>query len=177
MVLLSAYAVLVSRYSGQKDIIVGSPLSNRNRGETENLIGLLSNTLAFRIDLNDDPSFENLLKRVKSIVLGADKHKDLPFEKLVEELQFPSSPSYSPIFKVMLVLQNLPLESLQLPALKLNISNIFNVSPALDLSLTFWKKADGLVLNWDYNGNLFKQDTIINLNTDLLIFLETISAL
>jgi amino acid adenylation domain-containing protein len=108
MTLLAAFNVLLHKYSGQDDIVVGSPIAGRNRSEVEELIGFFVNTLALRTDLSGDPSFRGLLKKVREVCLGAYAHQDLPFETLVEELQPERSLSYNPIFQVMFELENLP---------------------------------------------------------------------
>ena len=106
MTLLAAFYVLLSRYTGQQDIVVGTPITNRTHAETEGLIGFFMNTLALRGDLSDDPTFRELLTRVRATALGAYAHQDLPFEKLVEELQPERSMSHSPLFQVVFTLQN-----------------------------------------------------------------------
>ena len=105
MTLLTGFAVLLSRYSGQEDVVVASPVANRGRTELEGLIGLFVNTLALRVDLEGEPSFSELLTRVREVALGAFSNQDLPFEKLVEELNPERHLSYSPIAQVMFVLQ------------------------------------------------------------------------
>ena len=108
MTLLAAFQTLLYHYSGQSDIVVGTPIANRTRSEVEGLIGLFMNTLALRGDLSGDPRFTALLGRVRESALGAYAHQDLPFEKLVEELKPERSLSHSPVFQVMLILQNAP---------------------------------------------------------------------
>jgi len=105
MTLLAALTVLLSRYSGQEDIVVASPVANRERSELEGLIGFFVNTLPLRVDLEDDPSFRELLARVRETSLGAFSNQDLPFEKLVEELNPEAHLSYSPIAQILFVLQ------------------------------------------------------------------------
>src|SRR5205823_12283458 len=105
MTLLAAFEVLLYRYTSQEDLVVGTPIANRTRAELEGLIGFFTNTLAMRVDLSRDPTFRELLARVRETALGAYTHQDLPFEKLVEELQPQRSPSHSPVFQVMFVLQ------------------------------------------------------------------------
>jgi non-ribosomal peptide synthetase component F len=108
MVLLAGWQTLLSRYSGQSDVVVGTPIANRNRMETEGLIGFFVNTLALRADLRGRPSFRELLRQVREVTLGAYAHQDVPFEKLVEELQPERRSRASPIFQVSFALQNAP---------------------------------------------------------------------
>src|SRR5581483_1928234 len=106
MVLLAAFDVLLSRYSGQDDVVVGTPIANRSLPEVEGLIGFFLNTLALRGDLSGNPSFREFLARVKSSALGGFAHQDLPFERLVDELAPERSLSHSPIFQVMFTLKD-----------------------------------------------------------------------
>ena len=111
MVLLSAFDVLLFRYTGQRDVVVGTPIAGRTRAETEGLIGFFVNTLALRAEIHDEEPFRALLARVRETCLGAYAHQDLPFERLVEELNPARDLSRTPLFQVMLVLQNAPRES------------------------------------------------------------------
>jgi len=108
MTLLAGFQALLSRYSGQDDIVVGAPIANRNRGEVEGLIGFFANTLALRTSLRGDPTFRDLLERVKNTALGAYAHQDMPFERLVEDLRPERSLSHNPLFQVLFSLQNAP---------------------------------------------------------------------
>ena len=117
MTLLAALKVLLHRYTGQDDIVVGTPIANRTQAETEGLIGFFVNTLVLRTNLSDDPTFRELLGRVREVALGAYAHQDLPFEKLVEVLHPERNLSHSPLFQVLFVLQNTPLSAFELPGL------------------------------------------------------------
>src|SRR5262249_17103822 len=119
MTLLTAFQVLLSRYSGQEDIVVGSPIANRTRTELEGLIGFFVNTLVLRTDLSGNPTFRELLHRVRKVALEAYTYQDLPFEKLVEELRPERTLSYSPLFQVLFALQNFHLQRLELEGLTL----------------------------------------------------------
>ena len=121
MTLLAAFQTLLYRYSGQEEIVVGTDIAGRNRAEMEPLIGFFVNQLVLRTDLRGGPSFVELLQRVREVALGAYAHQELPFEKLVEELQPERDLSRSPLFQVKLVLQNAPAaESLGLPGVQLS---------------------------------------------------------
>ncbi|MDF5712391.1 MAG: amino acid adenylation domain-containing protein [Rhizonema sp. NSF051] len=160
MTLEAAFAILLSRYSGQKDILIGSPVANRNRREIEPLIGFFVNTLVLRTNFKGNPTFGELLTRVQEMALGAYAHQDLPFEQLVEELQPQRSLSHAPLFQVIFVLQNTPMSALELPGLIL--SPLLNESRTAkcDLTLSMIETAQGIVGNLEYNTDLFEPSTI-----------------
>jgi amino acid adenylation domain-containing protein len=160
MTLLAAFQTLLARYAGQEDIVVGSPIANRNRAEVENLIGFFANTLVLRTDLSGDPSFRELLGRVRETALGAYAHQDLPFEKLVEELQPERNLSHNPIFQVMFALQNTPAQSLSFGGLTLRPMNAKSETAKCDLSLFIAETPNGLSGRWEYNTDLFDRTTI-----------------
>ena len=160
MVLLGAFQALLARYSGQEDIAVGSPIAGRTRAETEELIGFFVNTLVLRTDLSGDPSFREVLSRVREVALGAYDHQDLPFEKLVEELQPERDLSRVPLSQVFFALQNVPQEALKLPNLALERQNVEGGTVKFDLSLFMFEEEQGLKGRLVYNADLFDDTTI-----------------
>ncbi|NET07737.1 MAG: amino acid adenylation domain-containing protein [Symploca sp. SIO2B6] len=160
MTLLAAFKILLYRYTFQEDILVGSPIANRNRTEVESLIGFFVNTLVLRTDLSGNPSFRELLARVRQGTWDAQDYQDLPFEKLVEELQPERDLSYSPLFQVMFVLQNAPQVDLELSGLTLSFLNSENATAKLDLTLDLQETDSGLVGAFDYNTDLFDKATM-----------------
>ncbi|WP_045055626.1 non-ribosomal peptide synthetase [Aliterella atlantica] len=157
MTLLAAFQILMSRYTGQTDIVVGSPIANRHRAEIEPLIGFFVNNLVLRTDLAGNPTFKEVLLRVKAATLGAYAHQDLPFEKLVE-LQ-PRDLSRHPLFQVAIAFANTPITALDLPNLTLSQFEFDEGTSKLDLELHFWNLA-GIKGKAIYNTDLFDRDTI-----------------
>jgi amino acid adenylation domain-containing protein len=176
MVLLAAFSILLSRYSRQEDIVVGTPVAGRDRSELEGLIGLFVNTLALRTDLSGNPSFRELLRRVREVTLGAYAHQDLPFEKLVEEIRPERRLSHAPVFQVMLGFQNVPNSAMELPGLKLSSLDIRSGSAKVDLTLNALIRPDGLRLGMIYNVDLFQGSTIEGMLAHLQTLLESIAA-
>jgi aspartate racemase len=160
MVLLAAFQVLLHRYSGQEDIAVGTPIANRNRVEIEGLIGFFVNTLVMRTGLGGDPSFRELLGRVREVALEAYAHQDLPFEKLVEEISPERDPSRSPLFQVMLVLQNAPEVEPKLSGLKVENVQGDRKTAKFDLTLLLTEDGGGLKGVFEYSTELFDGATI-----------------
>ncbi|HYV11048.1 MAG TPA: condensation domain-containing protein, partial [Pyrinomonadaceae bacterium] len=160
MTLLAAFQTLLHRYANQSEIVVGTPIANRNRTETESLIGFFINTLVLRTDFSGNPSFRELLQRVRDVALGAYAHQDLPFEKLVEELQPERSLSHTPLFQVVFVFQNTPLGSLEFSDLKLTPLGGDNGTAKFDLTLTMEETDQGLAGSVEYNTDLFDAATI-----------------
>jgi amino acid adenylation domain-containing protein len=160
MVLLAAWQLLLSRYSGQDDVVVGTPIANRHRAETEPLIGFFVNTLALRAKLTPQMSFRELLAQVRDVCLGAYAHQDMPFEKLVEELQPERSLSHTPLFQVTFSFQNMPSEPLVLPSLTL--SPLLPEPEAVKFDLSLFAGEDGNVLRMmiAYNAGLFEAESI-----------------
>src|SRR5262249_39561663 len=114
MVTLAGFQALVSRYSGQTDFAIGTPIANRTRVETEGLTGCFANTLAMRADLSNDPSFLETFGRLRGTAMGAFAHQDVPFEKVVDDLQPHRDPSHTPLFQIMFAFQNVPMSVPQL---------------------------------------------------------------
>ena len=176
MTLLAGFQTLLYRYTGQSDILVGSPIANRNRREIEGLIGFFVNTVVLRSQIEESSSFINLLKQVREVTLGAYTHQDLPFELLVEELQPQRNLSHTPIFQVMFALQNAPGNELKLSGLNLEYLPVENNTARFDLSLSFTNNAEGLVGELEYNSDLFDADSISRMLGHLEILLTDITA-
>jgi amino acid adenylation domain-containing protein len=174
VLLLTAFNVLLLRYSGQEDVLVGTPIANRNRQEIEGLIGFFVNTLVMRSDLSGDPQFRTLLRQTRNVALGAYENQDLPFDKLVEELRPERQFSRSPIFQVMFVLQNAPLEPLKLPGLEPSRLDFRTGGAHFDLTLYLEESPQGLKASWSYNTDLFDEATISAMAEHYCILLEGI---
>ena len=160
MTLLAAFQTLLHRYTGQDDIIVGAATANRNHVEIEGLIGFFVNTLVLRNDLSGNPTFRELLGRVRKVTLDAFDHEDVPFEKLVEELLVSRNMSYNPLFQVVLVLQNAPLEPLKLSGVTQSALEIETDTAKCDLTVELTESSDGLAGAIEYNTDMFDSDTI-----------------
>ncbi len=176
MTLLAAFATLLYRYTGQTDILVGSPIANRNRREIEGLIGFFVNTLVLRLNLDHDLSFQDLLNHVREVSLTAYAHQDLPFEMLVETLQPQRDLSHTPLFQVMFVLQNAPIADLELTGLKVSPLSTENRTAKFDLTLSMENLEEGLVGVWEYNTDLFDDSTIERMSGHFVTLLEDIVA-
>ena len=157
MALLSGVAVLLQRYSNQLDIVVGSPIANRQEAQLEQLIGFFVNSLVMRIQVNPNQSFSSLLAAVQKTTLDAYSHQDLPFERLVEELSPQRSLSTTPLFQVMFAVQNAPMGTQRLKNLEVETERIRNegLRTRFDLELHAWELETGLDLLWVYNRDIF----------------------
>jgi amino acid adenylation domain-containing protein len=168
MTLLAGFKILLHRYTNQTDIPVGSPIANRNSSELEELIGFFVNSLVLRTDLSNNPTVQELLTRVRDVALAAYAHQDLPFEKLVEELQPTRSLSINPLFQVVFALQNAPMKQLELPGLTLSSLTVEMKTTRFDLELYLWECSEDFRRLW---GNDWQQSTglrgVIVYNTDL----------
>lgn len=163
MTLLAAYEVLLQRYSGEDDIVVGTPMAGRQMPETEHLIGLFINTLPLRTSLAGDPTFAEVLGRVKDSALGAFAHQDLPFERMVKELHPERSLSRNPLFQVLFVLQNEEILPLEFPGLVTEHFRLGNTMANFDLTLDIVEKDGELVCLFESNADLFESETIVRL--------------
>ncbi|MGB7498148.1 MAG: amino acid adenylation domain-containing protein, partial [Candidatus Acidiferrum sp.] len=174
MTMLAAFEVFLYRYTSQDDLVVGSPIANRNRVETEGLIGFFVNVLVLRTDLSGNPSFRELLRRVRQVCLGAYSHQDLPFDRLVEELHLQRDLSRNPLFQVMFALQNAPLRPLELPGLALTPVEGDSETAHFDLTLQIVDTEQELTAALVYNTDLFEAGTIARMLANFQTLLEAI---
>ncbi|MGD0136413.1 MAG: amino acid adenylation domain-containing protein, partial [Bryobacteraceae bacterium] len=173
MVALAALYAVLARYSGQTDILIGSPVAARPSVETEELVGFFTNTVILRGNLDGDPSFRELLLRVRQTALEAYSHQDLPLELLVHEIAVERDPSRSPLFQVMLVFQNAPVRRLELHGLETSVQEIPKDSSKFDLSIELTPSGEALDAAIEYNTDLFDSDTIDRLWGHLTGYLES----
>jgi len=176
MTLLAAFNTLLHRYTGTEDILVGTPSANRDRSEIEGLIGFFVNTLVMRTDVSGNPSFSELLTRVREVAMEAYTHQHLPFEMLVEALQPQRDLSHTPLFQVMFILQNAPTSELELTGLSVSSLPIETATAKFDLTLAMQNTATGLAGAWEYNTDLFDPSTIERMTGHFLTLLEAIVA-
>ena len=160
---LAAWQTLLARHTEQTDIAVGSPIANRNRVETESLIGFFVNTLVLRTDCSGNPTFRELLERVRSMVLDAQAHQDVPFEKIVEHLQLERSLSHTPLFQVVFALHNAPAQVIDLPGLKLASLDVQRRTAKFDLMLELFERNSIISGSLEYSTDLFDDTTITRL--------------
>jgi len=176
MTLLAAFQTLLQRYTGQDDIIVGSPIAGRTRVETEGLIGFFVNTLALRTDLSGDPSFLDLLGRVREVALGAFTHQELPFEKLVEELRPERGLGHTPLLRVAFALQNVPSQHWEMPGLIVTRRKLDPGTAKFDLTLYTTETPEGLEAVLEYSTDLFEAATVDRMLGHFQTLLEGIAA-
>jgi amino acid adenylation domain-containing protein len=176
VLLLSAFDVLLHRYTGENDIVVGTAFSGRQHSELEGIVGFFLSTLPMRSDLSGNPSFREVVRRNRKTTLAAFKHRDLPFEKLVEELQPTRSLSHAPIFQVLFVLTKQPDNMGQFGNLSMHSANFAYEGAKLDLQLTITETLDGLETSLLYNVDLFEATTIQRMLKHFELLLESIIA-
>jgi hypothetical protein len=160
MTLLAAFQILLARYSGQQEVVVGSPIANRHREELEPLIGFFVNTLALRADLRDNPTFLALLAQIKATTQAAYEHQDLPFERLVEEIAPERNLQHNPLVQVTFALQNAPMGAWELAGVQVKIAASEVQSTRFDVEVHCWEVGDGLQVSAIYNRDLFDAATI-----------------
>jgi amino acid adenylation domain-containing protein len=160
MTLLAAFQTLLHRYTGQDDIVVGSPIAGRTHVETERLIGFFVNTLALRTDLSGNPTFRELLGRVRKMAMEAYAHQDLPFEKLLQELKLERDLSRPPLFQVLFNLENIPIKAVKTSSLSIDEFEFDSGASQFDLALEVIEKDEGLSCLLNYSTDLFDAATI-----------------
>lgn len=178
MTMFAAFVALVHRYTNQEDFCIGTGLANRRWKETEGLLGMILNTVALRADLSGDPSFEELLCRVREVTVDAYANQDLPFDRVIEAIQPARSLSYSPLYQVTFSFHDAPLVEVDVPDLKINIKEaLSNESAKFDLNVIVIpeggqqyrrqrsREESGMILIWEYNSDLFRPDTIERIST------------
>jgi amino acid adenylation domain-containing protein len=174
MTLLAAFKTLLYRYTAQEDVIVGSPIAGRNRAEFEGLIGFFISTLVLRTNLSGNPSFRELLGRIREVTLEAYAHQDVPFEKLVEELQPERTLSRTPLFQVWFNMYNWTSKPVQFSGLEIEPFSIFETSSKFDLTLYVKEQNQEIELKLVYNANLFEPDRMAELIAQFQSLLEQI---
>jgi amino acid adenylation domain-containing protein len=175
MALITAFAVLLSRFSGQKDLAIGSPIAHRNRKEAEGLIGFFVNTLVMRQDLHGNPTFKEMLNRVRQTAFEAYQNQDVPFEKIVEELQPEREANSIPLFQVTLSLQNTGQLSIQIPCLTVEPFDVPVQTNMFDISLMLHEEPAGLNATLIYSSDLFDADTMARFSRHFEVVLERMS--
>jgi natural product biosynthesis luciferase-like monooxygenase protein/amino acid adenylation domain-containing protein len=173
VMLLSAFSVLLMRYTGQRDILIGSPIANRTRRELEDVIGFFVNTLVLRVDLSGNPRFQELLGRVREMTLAAYAHQDLPFEQLVAQMELKRDLLLQPLFQVAFVLQNFPI-SFDLPGISWSQFQLARTTSRFDMVITLNEEKGRLLTTVEYSTDLFEAATIERLLRHWQALLEAI---
>ncbi|HEX5890087.1 MAG TPA: amino acid adenylation domain-containing protein, partial [Pyrinomonadaceae bacterium] len=176
MTLLAAWKVLLVRMSGASDILVGTPVAGRNSRGLEGLIGFFVNTLVLRTELTGEQSFAEVLKRVREVCLEAYAHQEVPFERVVEELQPDRDLNHPPLFQVLFSLQNAPLPQVDLPGIRLRVEDNTSDTAKFDLALEITEDADELACVWQYDTNVFDAATIKRMAAHYQTLLSSIVA-
>jgi amino acid adenylation domain-containing protein len=176
MLLLAAFKTLLFRYSGQEDVVVGIPSANRSRSELHPLIGFFVNNLVLRTSLADNPTFTELLARVREVTLRAYDHQDVPFDTLVHELHTERSVGHAPLFQTMFSFQNFPLEDLELPGLRITPVDMEVGIARYDLCVEMYPRHGELRTYFEYNTDLYHPDTIAAMQEHLLTLLKEVLA-
>jgi non-ribosomal peptide synthetase component F len=174
MVLLAAFQVLLGRWSNQQDVVVGSPVAGRSHRLTEGLIGFFVNTLVIRTDLSGDPEFRELLQRVRETTLAAYAHQEVPFQKLLAELQPYRDRSRQALYQVVFALHNMQLSPLELPGLRVLPLSTEHTSAKFDLRLDCFESEAGLLGRLEYATDLFESATIERLTQNYRQVLQAV---
>ncbi len=174
MVLLAAFKVLLARYTGLEDIVVGSPSASRTRTELYQMMGFFVNNLVLRTDLSGNPSFSELLTRVREVTLRAYEHQDVPFDQLVQALRPERSLDHSPLFQTMFIMQNFPVDQLKLPGLQAKPVELEVDTARFDLTLEAFPRKGALDVFFDYNSDLYNAGTIDRLQQHYLTVLRAV---
>ncbi|MEH2000622.1 MAG: condensation domain-containing protein [Nostoc sp.] len=175
MILLAAFQTLLHCYTDQEDIVVGTDIANRNQAETKELIGFFVNQLVLRTDLSGNPTFLELLERVREMTLEAYAHQDLPFDKLVDVLNPKRELNRTPLFQAKIVLENTQTPSLQLPGLTITSLKVENKTVQFDFLLELNETEQGLFGVWEYNTDVFERDTIVRLSNNFATLINKIA--
>ncbi|MEJ6480686.1 condensation domain-containing protein [Nostoc punctiforme UO1] len=175
MVLLAAFGTLLNWYTDREDIVFGTDIANRNQAETKALIGFFANQLVLRTNLSKNPTFLELLERVREMTLEAYAHQDLPFDKLVDALNPKRELNRTPLFQVKLVLENTQTPSLELPGLTISSLKIEKKTVQFDLLLELNETEQGLFGIWEYSTDLFERDSIVRLSKNFATLLAEIA--
>ncbi|HEY7415994.1 MAG TPA: condensation domain-containing protein, partial [Ktedonobacteraceae bacterium] len=174
MALLASWNVLLARYSGQKDILIGTLIAGRTRLEIENLAGYFVNSLVMRTNLSNSPTFKEVLRRVREVTLGAFMHQDVPIEKVLEKLQLERDVSQNTLFQVLFILQNATTPLQPITGLQTKVREIDNGTAKFDLLINLEELADGLRLGLEYSTDLFERSTITRMAEHWRTLLESI---
>ncbi|MCE0556895.1 aminotransferase class V-fold PLP-dependent enzyme [Motilimonas sp. E26] len=175
MGLHAAFSTLIARYSNETDIVIGTPIANREQAEVANIIGFFANTLVLRADLSDRPSFNQLLQQSRDNLYQAYAHQQAPFEKVVERLNPERSANYSPLFQVMLVLQNNEQAKFELDGMVLEPITVDTKDAKFDLTLYVSENQQGLSFRWEYNSDLFDAETIARMGLHFELLLKQLT--
>lgn len=175
MTLLAAFLTLLHRYTGQDDLVLGLPVAGRNIPEVERIIGFFVNTLVLRADLSGDPTFLELLGRVREVALNAYANQDLPFEMIVEELKPERDLSHNPLFQVTFQLLNMPPQAGPVPDAGLETLEINKRTSSFDLAITLWEGPEGITGRVEYSTDLFNGSTIEGLTAHFVTLLEGVA--
>jgi len=176
MPLLAGFTALLARYSGQEDFFIGTPVANRTRAEFEGVVGCFVNTLVLRVELSGDPPVREFLRRLRRVCLDAFQHQELPFERLVEDLQPERDLSRNPLFQVMFSLENMPVQPLQLAGLTQSSIDLDRAVTHVDLTLRVQETAEGLGAVFEYSTDLFDAPTIARMAMHWRSLLEAMAA-